>query len=132
MFEKYYPYFNDTVLPIIFAPENLSVSQSKIPWFNPPSATNALILRDTTFLRDYVCQQRQLRKTIQIFIRVIVAGYALIRVPYLITVWLAVFFQKRYRRNCKFLMFVSYRSYQGIIVKDAWKEAALTKEGMLD
>lgn len=103
LFEIYYSYLNNTVLPILAEETNVSDADRQIPWFNPPSATNSLNALNTTFIRDYDCRRRQFKKPLQALASVILNDYALIKVPYAIAVWCAIAIQKRVRsRNCKF------------------------------
>jgi hypothetical protein len=99
LFEIYYSYLNNTVLPILAGTNNLTAADIDIPWFDSPSALNHLNDSTTTFIRDFSCKARQFKKPLEALVQVILADYALIHFPLGIAVWFAVAIQKGVRRR---------------------------------
>lgn len=99
LFDIYYSYLNNTVMPLLGI--NTNVSELDIPWFDDPTAENSLQVSNTTFIRSYSCVERHWKSWLEMIISVIVADYALIGAPYAIVIFLAVQIQKRRHRDCK-------------------------------
>jgi hypothetical protein len=96
LFNIYYAYLKNTILPLI------GVSDTDIPWVEPISASDILDISNssTLFIQSYSCSKRQWKTWIEAVIAIILADYALVRVPYAIVAWVAVRIQRRGVRDC--------------------------------
>jgi hypothetical protein len=103
LFNIYYAYLNTTILPILSGTSNITLADAGLPWFQPISAAEILSISNsaTTFIQSYNCAQRQWKKWLEAIADIILADYALIGAPYMIAGWIAVWLQRRVRRDCE-------------------------------
>jgi hypothetical protein len=104
LFEIYASYLNNTIAPLLAVP----LSDWTPDPYDVAGLTNATIQEvDTTFIRSYSCLERKIKAPISLIVQVITADYAFIALPYGFIISIAVLFEKRRRRDCKF-PFIQY------------------------
>ena len=99
LFDIYASYLNNTIAPLLAVP----LSDWTPDPYDVAGLTNATIKEvDTIFIRSYSCLERKIKSPISLIVQVITADYAFIALPYGIIISIAVLFEKRRRRDCKF------------------------------
>jgi hypothetical protein len=97
LFEQYYSFLQDTVIPIIFP----GSPSSFFPTFNNVSDVNSLHSSETTFIRSYSCVVRMIKSPINFIISVVVGDYVFINGAYVIVIWVGAWIQERRNKNGK-------------------------------
>ena len=111
LFDIYASYLNNTIAPLLAVP----LSDWTPDPYDVAGLTNATIKEvDTTFIRSYSCLERKIKSPISLIVQVITADYAFIALPYGIIISIAVLFEKRRRRDCKFL-FIQYPNFRELL-----------------